>query len=162
MLITIAALSRNRVIGDQGQIPWNLPGDMKHFRESTSGGVVVMGRTTFESIGRPLPGRDNWVLSRGNPTLPAGVRLFHSLEEVLAAVPASKPVWIIGGEQIYRLFLPHCQKQSLTFVDADLDGDTLYPEFPDSEWKLDESTPGPAGEEYDYEFRVYTRRQPLS
>lgn len=158
MLITIAALSRNRVIGDAGQIPWNLPGDMKHFRESTSGGVIVMGRATFESIGRPLPGRENWVLSRGNPPLPEGVRLFHSVEEVLAAVPGNKPVWIIGGEQIYRAFLPHCQKQSLTFIDAEVDGDTLYPEFAEEEWELSESQPGPAGEEYDYEFRVYLRR----
>lgn len=124
MLITIAALSRNRVIGDQGQIPWNLPGDMKHFRESTSGGVIVMGRTTFESIGRPLPGRENWVLTRGDKQI-EGVRIFRSVEEVLAAVPEKKPVWIIGGEQIYREFLPHCQKQSLTYVDAEIEGDKI-------------------------------------
>ena len=156
MLITIAALSRNRVIGDQGQIPWNLPGDMKHFRESTSGGVIVMGRTTFESIGRPLPGRENWVLTRGDKQI-EGVRIFHSVEEVLAAVPEKKPVWIIGGEQIYREFLPHCQKQSLTYVDAEIEGDTRYPDFPESEWRLTSSEKGPAGEEYDYEFRIYER-----
>lgn len=158
MLITIAAMSRNRVIGDGGQIPWNLPGDMRHFRESTSGGVIVMGRATFESIGRPLPGRENWVLSRGGTSFPEGVRAFGSVEEVLAAVPEKKPVWIIGGEQIYRAFLPHCQKQSLTFIDADVDGDTLYPEFNEADWELSETLAGPAGEEYDYEFRVYTRK----
>ena len=158
MLITIAALSRNRVIGDQGQIPWNLPGDMRHFRESTSGGVIVMGRATFESIGRPLPGRENWVLTRGSGHFPEGVRVFGSVSEVLEAVPSHKPVWIIGGEQIYRAFLPHCQKQSLTFIDAEVDGDTLYPEFSEADWELSESQPGPAGEEYDYEFSVYTRR----
>ena len=157
MLITIAAMSRNRVIGDQGQIPWSLPGDMKHFRESTSGGVIVMGRSTFESIGRPLPGRENWVLTRGNPQLPEGVRVFHSVEEVLSAVPSHKPVWIIGGEQIYRAFLPHCQKQSLTFIDAEVDGDTLYPEFDPAEWTLTSTEKGPADEEYDYEFRLYER-----
>ena len=159
MLIAIAALSRNRVIGDQGQIPWNLPGDMKNFRQSTSGGVVVMGRSTFDSIGRALPGRDNWVLGRGKPKLPEGVRLFGSVEEVLAAAPTRKPVWIIGGEQIYRAFLPHCGRQFLTFVDAEVDGDTYYPEFSETEWKLDESMAGPAGEEYDYEFRIYERQR---
>jgi len=158
VLITIAALSRNRVIGDHGQIPWNLPGDMKHFRESTSGGVIVMGRATFESIGRPLPGRENWVLTRGAKEFPEGVRVFSSVEEVLAAAPHNKPVWIIGGEQIYRAFLPHCQKQSLTFIDAEVDGDTLYPEFDAEEWELSECQPGPAGEEYEYEFRVYQRK----
>ena len=150
-------MSRNRVIGDQGQIPWSLPGDMKHFRESTSGGVIVMGRATFDSIGRPLPGRENWVLTRGNPQLPEGVRVFHSVEDVIAAVPSHKPVWIIGGEQIYRAFLPHCQKQSLTYIDAEVDGDTLYPVFDPAEWTLTSTEKGPADEEYDYEFRLYER-----
>lgn len=157
MLITIAAMSRNRVIGDGGQIPWNLPGDMRHFRESTSGGVIVMGRATFESIGRPLPGRENWVLSRGGSQFPDGVRVFGSIEEVLAAVPAKKPVWIIGGEQIYRAFLPHCGQQLLTFIDAEIDGDTHYPEFDPADWELSQTLAGPAGEEYDYEFRTYLR-----
>jgi dihydrofolate reductase len=157
MLMTIAAMSRNRVIGDQGQIPWNLPGDMKHFRESTSGGVIVMGRTTFESIGRPLPGRENWVLTRGSKNI-EGVRVFHSVDEVLAAaIHEKKPVWIIGGEQIYREFLPHCQKQWLTWVDAEIEGDTRYPEFNESDWRLSSREKGPAGEEYDYEFRLYER-----
>lgn len=156
MLITIAAMSRNRVIGEMGQIPWNLPGDMKHFRESTSGGVVVMGRTTFDSIGRPLPGRDNWVLTRSNRDI-EGVRVFKSVEEVLSALPEKKPVWVIGGEQIYREFLPYCQKQLLTRIDADIAGDTRYPEFDPSEWRLSSCEKGPAGEEYDYEFCTYER-----
>ncbi|MBS2039454.1 dihydrofolate reductase [bacterium] len=156
MLITIAALSRNRIIGEQGQIPWNLPGDMKHFRESTSGGVIVMGRTTFESIGRPLPGRENWVLTRSGKAI-EGARVFSSVAEVLAAVPENKPVWIIGGEQIYREFLPHCQKQLLTLVDAEIEGDTRYPDFSESQWRLTSREPGPAGEEYGYEFCTYER-----
>lgn len=156
MMMTIAAMSRNRVIGEQGQIPWNLPGDMKHFRESTSGGVIVMGRTTFESIGRPLPGRENWVLSRSGKSI-EGVRVFSSVQEVLAAIPHNKPVWIIGGEQIYREFLPHCHKQMLTLVDAEIDGDTRYPEFSESEWRLTSCEKGPAGEDYDYEFCTYER-----
>lgn len=157
MLTTVAALSRNRVIGKDGQVPWRLPGDLKHFRETTRGGVVVMGRTTFESIGKPLPQRENWVLTRDPNWKHPQVRVFHDLAELLRAASGHEEVWVIGGEQIYRQLLPHCQRQWLTEVQAEVEGDTFYPEFSERDWQLKEKRPGPDDGSWPYHFCLYVR-----
>lgn len=157
MLIAIAALATNRVIGREGQLPWRLPGDLKHFRQSTLGGVVVMGRTTYQSLGKSLPQRENWVLTGQADFQAEGVRVFHSLSELLQAAADHPQVWIIGGGQVYAQLLPFCQRQLLTLVEATPQGDAYYPEFALDQWKLIEDRPGPQGEAHAYRFLTYER-----
>lgn len=145
MIITlVAALARNRVIGKGNALPWRLPEDLKHFRELTQGGVVIMGRKTYESIGKPLPNRENWVISRQPAAalgLPPGVRVGPSLEDALAALRARKvggssdpcftreEIFVIGGAQIYAQALPLADRLELTLIDHDVEGDATFPEW---------------------------------
>jgi dihydrofolate reductase len=114
-MIAIAAVSPKRVIGAGGKIPWHLPGDLKFFKATTLGHVVLMGRKTWDSLGKPLPGRENWVVSRTAGEI-AGARVLRSLEE-------------IPGAEIYEVLLPRCSELLLTLVDADVEGDAFFPEF---------------------------------
>ena len=123
----IAAMAANRVIGRDGTLPWRLPEDMKFFRATTAGHPIVMGRKTWDSLGRPLPGRRNIVISR---TLPAatGAEVIRSVED-LDAMGLSGDVFVIGGAEIYRLLLPKCSAVYLTVLDSDAAGDTVFPAF---------------------------------
>ena len=130
----IVAMARNRVIGNAGKIPWKLPADMKRFRALTMGKPVVMGRKTFESIGKPLPGRTNIVMTR-DPSLRAeGCRVVSSCEEAIAAAADAGKVMIIGGEEIYKEFLSIAHRINLTVIDVELQGDALFPEVNLAEW----------------------------
>jgi dihydrofolate reductase len=123
----IAAMSLNRVIGRGSEIPWHLPEDFKFFKQTTMGHVLVMGRKTFESIGRPLPGRETVVLSRTGFSHP-GVRCVARLED-LPAPTVEREVFICGGAEIYRQALPLCRTLYLTLVKRQVEGDALFPEF---------------------------------
>jgi len=126
----IAAVSENGAIGKNGELPWKISADLKRFRELTTGGIVVMGRKTFDSIGRPLPNRENWVLTRSREFSVPGVRVFHDWESLKeAAMRATLPVWIIGGEEIYRLALADADELFLTWVDQTVEGDAFFPEW---------------------------------
>jgi len=123
----IAAMSLNRVIGNGNRIPWHLPEDFKWFKATTTGHVIVMGRKTFESIGKPLPNRETIVLSRSGWSHP-GVQTMRSLEE-LSAIAAHRQVFICGGAQIYEQALPHCSELFLTHVKREVAGDAFFPPF---------------------------------
>jgi len=127
----IAALAENRVIGAGGKIPWHLPEDFKFFREQTTEHTIVMGRKTWDSLGRPLPRRRNVVISRaltpGENTLPGAV-VVNSLDEIEKLPPAGD-VWIIGGAEIYKQALPRCAELYLTHVVGKIEGDTFFPEY---------------------------------
>lgn len=123
----IAAMSENRVIGNQGAIPWHLPEDFKWFKQKTMGGVLIMGRKTFESIGRPLPGRQTYIVSR-QPQSVEGARQLNDLS-ALDALTTDKTIWIAGGAEIYRQTLEACDELFLTRVHRICEGDTLFPEF---------------------------------
>ena len=125
----IAAMSVNRVIGTENRIPWHLPEDFKWFKKMTTGQVVVMGRKTFESIGKPLPNRETIVLSRGAFQY-AGVRTISDLAQINLA-GESREVFICGGAQIYEQALPLCSDLYLTLVKRVMDGDTFFPPFED-------------------------------
>lgn len=125
-MIAIAAMSRERVIGGEGKIPWHLPEDLKFFKRTTVGHVIVMGRKTFESLGRPLPGRENWVVSRGASF--DGARMFRDPADVPEAA-GGREVFVIGGAEIYAALLPRCQEILLTHVDLSVAGDTWFPDF---------------------------------
>ena len=165
-LAIIVAAARNGVIGRGNSLPWHLPGDLKYFKRITMGKPVVMGRKTFESIGRPLPGRTNVVISR-NPRFAAeGVQVAASLDQALEL--AAEIAWsdgidelvVIGGEQIYREALPRAQRLYLTEVHADIEGDTVLPPVRWEEWRevsRERHTAGGANA-YDYSFVVFERR----
>jgi len=123
----IVAISKNRVIGSEGKMPWHLPGDLRFFKRTTFGHIVVMGRRTYESIGRPLPGRENIVLTSG-PAIP-GVRTVRQLEEIPRSSADGREVFVIGGARLYSALLPDCEEVYLTCIDREVQGDTFLPEF---------------------------------
>jgi len=129
----VAAVADNGVIGREGQLPWRLPADMKHFRRITMGNTVLMGRKTFDSLGKPLEGRDNWVLTRDPSYAPAGARVFHELDAALRAAPAQ--LYVIGGAELYTLTLPTASRLELTLVHGNIEGDTRFPDFDRSAWR---------------------------
>ena len=138
MLSLIAAVAKNRAIGKDNKLLWHLPEDMRHFRETTRGKAVIMGRKTWESLPdsfRPLPGRHNIVVSR-NPAYQApGATLAASLEEALLKECKDEETFVIGGEELYRQAMPVAQKLYLTEINQDFDGDAYFPEVLTREWK---------------------------
>lgn len=134
-IVLVAALGRNRVIGVDGAMPWHLPADLKHFKAITLGHPVVMGRRTFESIGRALPGRQNLVVSRTLGRAPDGCTLARSLDDALARAN-SGAVMVIGGGELYRAALPRARRMELTLVDAMPAGDTEFPAWSHADWSL--------------------------
>jgi dihydrofolate reductase len=135
----IAAVARNGVIGAAGGIPWHLPEDFAHFKATTLGHTLVMGRATYESIGRPLPGRTTIVVTRDPRWSADGVLVAHSLEEALAM--AQGDVFVAGGAAVYEAALPYADVQLLSEVDLEPDGDTFYPEVDTEEWAEVERDP---------------------
>lgn len=128
-LVLLAALDRNRAIGKDNALPWHLPDDLKRFKRLTLGHPVVMGRKTYESIGRPLPGRTNLVVTRDRDLAIAGTIVVHSLEDALAAAGNAPEIFVIGGEQIYQLALPHADRLELTEIDTAIEADAWFPEW---------------------------------
>ncbi len=131
----IAAMARNRVIGCKGRLPWSLPEDLRRFRELTWGHPVLMGRKTYESIGKPLPGRLNIILTR-NPDYEApGCTVVSDLNSAFeAAGQMPEPLFVIGGEQIYRLCLPVADTLRLTLIPREVEGDAFFPEWPQGDF----------------------------
>ncbi len=125
----IAAMSKNRVIGKENRLPWHLPQDLKHFKEITLGHTVIMGRKTFQSIGRALPGRRNVVISRQKDFNGPGIQVFDSISEALKSCEGEDEAFIIGGEEIYRLAMPFLDRLYLTVIDQMIEGDAYFPEF---------------------------------
>ncbi|MBN7825521.1 type 3 dihydrofolate reductase [Bowmanella dokdonensis] len=135
----IVAMAMNRIIGAGNQMPWHLPADLKHFKQVTLGKPVVMGRKTFESIGRPLPGRTNIVITRDASFRASGIEIVTSPEEALdlAEELGVEELMIIGGGAIYRHFLPLCERLYLTEIKLDVEGDTRFPDYrAEGRWKL--------------------------
>lgn len=159
MVSLIAAMAHQRVIGDQGQMPWHLPADLAWFKRNTLGKPVIMGRKTWDSIGRALPGRRNLVVSRDPAFHPQGAERSASPEQALQAVATEPEVMVIGGAQIYRHFLPHAGRLYLTLIEADLAGDTFFPGYAHDQWHELERTsyPADAKNPYPYSFLILER-----
>ena len=147
----IAAMSENRVIGNGSEIPWRIPEDFKWFKETTMGGVLVMGRKTWDSIGRPLLGRKTAVVSRSQPSLPDGVDLLDGLEAIDER--GYPDPWICGGAEIYRQALSRCQELYLTLVKREVEGDAFFPDFED-QFQLDSVI----RDESEFQIRKYLRK----
>jgi dihydrofolate reductase len=164
-LALIVAMAQNRVIGRNNKLPWYLSEDLKYFKRITMGKPVIMGRLTFESIGRPLPGRTNIVVTRNQDYAAEGVKVVHSLEqakqlcESIAEVDGSDEAMVIGGAQIYQQALSYADRLYLTEVHANVEGDAYFPEFDRSQWQeisrenFQATGPNP----YDYSFLVLER-----
>jgi len=131
----VVAVARNGIIGAGNALPWHLPDDLKRFKSLTMGQPVLMGRRTWDSIGRPLPGRHNIVLTRQQGFAPPGATVVHDLGAALAAAGAAPVLRVIGGAELYRLCLPRAQVLHLTEVDLEPDGDVRFPPFERAEWR---------------------------
>jgi len=157
MLISlIVAMAQNGVIGRDNALPWRLPQDMRRFRAFTLGKPILMGRRTFESLARALPGRLNLVLTRDRGWSAAGVVVVHSVEEALAQAGASPELVAIGGAEIYRLVLPLARRIYLTRVHADVPGDSYFPDFDPTQWVDVECSVHPADDEHAYPVTFVT------
>ena len=156
----VVAASKNNVIGRDGALPWHLPDDLRHFKRLTTGKPVIMGRRTFESIGRPLPNRHNLVMTRDADYVAEGCDVVTSVSEALDAAAGAGEVMVIGGGQVYRDFLPRADRIYLTRVQADVDGDTHFPEIGEAEWLLVSTEHHAADDRHDYAFdlMVFERR----
>ncbi|WP_394181176.1 dihydrofolate reductase [Marinomonas posidonica] len=165
MLSLIVAMSTNRTIGINNSLPWHLPNDLKYFKQATMGKPIVMGRKTFESIGKPLPGRRNIVITRDANFQADGIDVVSSLEQAIALgediclVNGQEEVMVIGGAQIYELALPRVDRLYITHVDADVEGDAFFPEvdWPSFTLLAEESFAAEGHNPYDYRFSVYQR-----
>lgn len=165
-LAIIVAQASNRVIGVNNKLPWHLPEDLRYFKQVTMGKPIIMGRNTFESIGRPLPGRENIVISRQSNYAPNGVKVVDSLDvayelaESIGLVNGIDEAMVIGGAQIYEQALPKAERLYLTQVEAEIDGDAWFPEFQQNDWKEvgreNFSAEGP--NPYNYSFIVLDRK----
>ncbi len=161
----IVAMAENRVIGRNNQLPWHLPNDLKYFKSTTMGKPLVMGRKTFESIGKPLPGRTNIVVSGNKGFSAEGIRVANDIDQALeqavsvAITEGALEVMVIGGAQIYEAVLPKVTRLYLTQVHADIEGDALFPELDWGQWKevAREDVQAEGSNPFDYSFVVYQR-----
>lgn len=154
----IAAMAKNRVIGHENSLPWHLPEDLKHFKQMTLGKPVVMGRKTYESMGKPLPGRKNIVVTRNAHYQEEGCIVVTSLEQAIVHLADVKEIMIIGGTEIYRLALPIAHRMYLTFIDLEVTGDAYFPEWDELMWQQQSIQSFPAQEAKPaYVFVEYVR-----
>ncbi len=156
----VAAVSRNGVIGIRNSLPWHLPADLRFFKQLTLGHAIVMGRKTFDSIGRPLPGRTNIVISRGTYQAPQGVEAVNSIDAAIALCEEQSEVFFIGGGEIFQQAMGVAQRLYLTEIDIDIpDGDAWFPEFDRKTWTETgrESHYDQTGQ-YAFDFVVYERK----
>lgn len=155
MISIIVAVAQNGVIGDKNALLWHISEDLRFFKRTTSGHPVIMGRKTYESLGRPLPNRTNVVISRTVGEI-EGCTVVRSLEEAVALFPAEEEVFIVGGAQIYALALDIADRFYLTRVDHDYEGDTSFPAWDESKWALTSREAFDKGEKYPYPFAFET------
>jgi dihydrofolate reductase len=155
----IAALAANRVIGRNNALPWHLPADLKRFKALTMGHAVLMGRKTHESIGKPLPGRRNLVISRNCDYEAPGCELVHALEAAIAACRDTREIFVIGGAELYRESLPRAHCLELTEIHAEFAGDAWFPDFSPAQWRetARDVHSGEAGIAFRYDFTRYER-----
>ena len=152
----IVAASANNVIGVDGQLPWRLPEDLRHFKAITMGKPMIMGRSTFESIGKALPGRQSIVLTRQANFAAEGCDVVADMEAALDAAGDAEEVMIVGGGEIYRQFLPNADRIHLTRVQTEVRGDTTFPELDLSEWTVVAVEEYPAGDDREIGFEIET------
>lgn len=155
----IAAMDKNRLIGRDNDLPWRLSADLQNFKKLTSGNAIIMGRKTWESLGRPLPNRRNIIITRDKSYAAEGAIVTHSVAEAMAAAEEMNS-FVIGGGQIYSIAIEDAKEMILTHVDTEVEGDAWFPEFNKDEWQVAEEESFQADEKNEYDFKVvkYIRR----
>jgi dihydrofolate reductase len=153
MMAIIAGFDEKKVLGDGMKLPWSIPDDLKNFRTITSGNTIIMGRKTFESIGRPLPNRNNIVISSKKQNVEGVIFCTSKEEAIIEAKKFRKDIFIIGGATIYSLFLPIADKLYLSHIKGEHKGDIYFPEYDTSQWETESRKEFP-----DFEFVVYRRK----
>lgn len=163
MVSLIVAYSRNRVIGKDNQLPWKLPGDLAHFKRETLGKPIIMGRKTWQSLGRPLPGRTNIVVSRTAPDLTPGhfkgAVVVHTLHEAFQAAGDVPEICVIGGAQLYADALDRVDRVVATEIDLEIDGDAYFPVLDPEVWVETVRQPQPPENNLSYDFVEYRRQR---
>ena len=159
MISLLWAMDENRAIGRNNQLPWHLPEDLKYFKRVTMGKPIAMGRKTNDTIGRPLPGRENIVITRKQGVTIEGCTVIHDVKDILKR--DDEELFVIGGAEIFKEILPFADRLYVTEIREEFEADTFFPEYNLSEWELIESTLGIKDEKnpYNYEFLVYQRKQ---
>lgn len=161
MISLIWAMDENRVIGLHNELPWRLPEDLKFFKRVTMGHPIAMGRKTYESIGKPLPGRENIVITRDESFQPEGCVILNSIHELFEyAGQKDEEVFVIGGAEIFKEVLPRADRLYLTIIHEQFEGDTYFPVFDIDKWQLQTRGKGLKDQKnpYDYEFLIYNRK----
>ena len=153
MIAIIVAMTKDRIIGVDNKLPWDIPEDLKNFKKLTSGNTVIMGRKTFDSIGRPLPNRNNIVVTKSKDDI-YGVDIAHDIQEALEKAQSyEKDVFIIGGSSIYRQMLRFADKMFISFIKKKVEGDAYFPEINKDDWQQEERKQFP-----EFDFVVYRRK----
>ncbi|MFB4260103.1 dihydrofolate reductase [Niallia circulans] len=160
MIVFVYARDAHYGIGKDNGLPWHLPADLRHFKRTTTGKTIVMGRKTFDSMGGPLPNRKNVVLTRSRSFQAEGAEVIHSPDDVLQ-LSKQEAIYVIGGAEIFALLWDICDKHIVTVIDEKFEADTFVPPLSEQEWELVETVPGPIDEKnrYPHEYRTYVRKQ---
>ena len=158
MISLIVAHDNNFVIGYENGMPWHLPGDLKYFKDKTMGKPMIMGRKTFESIGRPLPGRRNIVITRDENYQADGIEVVTSLEGALALAGDVPEIMIIGGEQIFRLSMDIADRLYITKINHSFNGDTYFPKYEQDYVQVSSDEPETAPEGYTFQYQIFERK----
>ncbi|MEI3604779.1 dihydrofolate reductase [Pseudogracilibacillus sp. SE30717A] len=165
MISFIVAMDKNNVIGFNNKMPWHLPNDLKFFKETTTGHTIIMGRKTFESIGRVLPNRKHIVLSQGNVNLPKEVEIINDIDQIIELNKQNidEEFFVIGGGNIFKQLLPYADRLYVTLIDESFKGDVFFPEISLKQWKEISKVKGERNESnpYDYYFIEYVRNNSI-
>jgi dihydrofolate reductase len=158
-LTLIAAMGENRVIGKDNDLIWHMPNDLKHFKQLTSGHHIIMGRKTYESVGKPLPKRTNIIVTRDNNYKAEGCIVVNRIEDAIEIASGDEQPFITGGAEIYKLALPFAHTIELTLIHGTFEGDTFFPEFDEKNWKLESKEAHSADERnpFAYTFLRYVK-----
>ncbi|MBU5595682.1 dihydrofolate reductase [Amphibacillus sp. MSJ-3] len=162
MLAMIFAHDRNYLIGKDNWMPWSIPNDLAYFKEITSGKTIIMGRKTFESFGKPLPNRHHLILTRNQNYQAEGCEIFHEMQSLLDYIDqrSDEEIIVVGGADIYQLFLPYADHLYITYIDEEFEGDTYLPKIDLTNWNLISKKKGIKNDQnpYDYYFLQYNRK----
>ncbi|WP_449536640.1 dihydrofolate reductase [Ferdinandcohnia sp. Marseille-Q9671] len=160
MISLLLAMDKNQLIGKDNDLPWRLPADLAYFKRVTMGHPIIMGRKTYDSIGRPLPGRENIIVTRDKTYHAEGCKVIHSIEEIVTlSENTEQELFVIGGAEIFKEILPYSDRLYITEIEEEFEGDTYFPAFDKADWKVISKEKGIKDEknQYDYTFLVYEK-----
>lgn len=160
MISLLLAMDKNQLIGKDNDLPWRLPADLAYFKRVTMGHPIIMGRKTYDSIGRPLPGRENIIVTRDTSYKAEGCKVIHSIEDIVKmSEETDQELFVIGGAEIFKEILPHSDRLYITEIEEEFEGDTYFPAFDKDEWKIISKEKGIKDEKnpYEYTFLVYEK-----